>query len=110
VSYSAKLPSGMSVTFREPYNKDRQAVINMIKPQDKVAVDEVLAGYCLETIEGRAFTDPDPRFRMDTWTIKDSQYYVQLWLEMFTVGDEDMKRIRELGKQLLAPASATDSE
>lgn len=101
MSFSLELPSGNVVTFREPRNKDRQYVLEMVKPGEKVSVDEILASHCLESINGNAVKDPDPRHRMDVWAIKDSQFYVALFLEMFTVGEDEMKEIREKAKKLL---------
>lgn len=114
MSFSHKLPSGITVMFREPRNADRAKVLSLIKPGDKVQVDEVLAAYCLEGIRlpngASASMDPDPRYRMDPWTIKDSQTYVQLWLELFTLGEDEMKALREEAKKLLASESAPSME
>lgn len=113
MSFTHKLPSGMSVTFREPRNADRQKVLALIKPGDKVQVDEVLAAYCIDNLllpNGvSAPLDPDARYRMDPWTIKDSQSYVQMWLELFTLNEEDMKALREEAKKLLGGTSDSSS-
>lgn len=104
-TFDYKLPSGNEVTFREPFTRDRQKVINLLKPEDRYSVDELLSAYCLVAINGTAIRDPDPRHRMTNWQLKDQQAYTRLFLEMFTIGDEDMPEIREVAKKLLSGES-----
>lgn len=104
------LPSGNTITFREPRNKDRQYVLGMVQPTDKMSVDEVLAAHCIEAINDVPVKDPDPRRRMEIWSIKDSQMYVALFLEMFTVNEGDMGLVRETAKKLLRIDSEPTSE
>jgi hypothetical protein len=101
------LPSGNEITFREPYAKDRNAVIGMLKPDDRQSVEELLAAYCLKSINGNPFREPDPRHRMGSWTIKDQQAYTRLFLEMFTIGEGDVADIKEVAKKLLSGASSS---
>jgi len=103
--FEFKLPSGHVVQFREPRNSDRQKVIDMIKPNEKQSVDEVLAGFCIISMNGEPPRDPDPKYVMRGWSIKDSQTYVSLFLEMFTIGEDELKDIKEAAKKLLRPES-----
>ena len=111
MSYSYTLPSGLEISFREPRNIDRQKVMDLVKPEDKVSADEVLAAYCLDSVNGRpAGQVPDARDRMRAWTIKDTQYYVSLFVRMFTMQDEDDKEVKEAAKKLMSPPLPPTSE
>lgn len=103
--FEFKLPSGHMVCFREPKNSDRQKVIDMIKPNEKQSVDELLAAFCLISVNGEPPREPDPKYMMRAWSIKDSQTYVSLFLEMFTIGEDELKDIKEAAKKLLRPES-----
>jgi hypothetical protein len=103
--FEFKLPSGNLVAFREPRNSDRQKVIDMIKPNEKQSVDEVLAAFCVVTVNGEPPREPDPKYLMRSWSIKDSQTFVSLFLEMFTIGEDELKDIKEAAKKLLRPES-----
>jgi hypothetical protein len=101
-NYAFTLPSGNKIEFREPRNRDRQKVLSILKPEDNVSVDEVLAAECLVSINGVAMEkEPDPRRRMSIWTIKDSQAFVYLFLQMFTVGEDDRKALEGNARKLL---------
>lgn len=101
------LPSGKVVTFREPYTRDRQKVINLIKPEERYSPEELVAAHCLTTINGAPVSEPDPRHRMASWTIKDQQAYTRLFLEMFTIGENDVTDIKEVAKKLLSVGSSS---
>lgn len=101
------LPSGNVVTFREPYTRDRQKVINLMKPEDRYSPEELVAAHCLTSINGAGVSEPDPRHRMANWTIKDQQAYTRLFLEMFTIGEGDVTDIKEVAKKLLNVGSAS---
>lgn len=110
--YQYELPSGMVVDFREPRNKDRKAVVESVKPNDKVSVDELLAAHCLIRVNGKTPAEMylQAHQMMDSWTIKDSQTYVALFLDMFTVDEDHLKKVREDAKKLMSPASEAISE
>lgn len=106
-SFTYTLPSGNEITFVEPYARDRQKVINMLKPEDRQSVEELLAAACLRTINNGSVGDPDPRHRMKDWTLKDQQAYTRLFLEMFTIGEGDVTDIKALAGKLLSGESAS---
>ena len=98
------------ITFREPRNSDRQKVLDSVKPNEKFSVDELLASFCLETVNGNPPRDPDPRYKMASWTLRDSQAFVTLFLDMFTLGEDDVREVREQAKKLLRPELESTSE
>ena len=106
-TFEYDLPSGNKVSFREPFSRDRQAVLGKLKETDRQSVEEVLAAFCLVTMNGNGFAEPDPRYRTKDWTIKDQQAYTRLFLEMFTIGEGDVTEIRDVAKKLLSGDSDT---
>jgi len=114
MSYTLGLPSGMEVQFRTPRNKDRKYVIeNFIADnKNKGSSDiELLAAVCLETVNGAAPGDPDPRRRMDQWDLKDMQFYQGVFLEMFTIsGEDELDKIKDTAKKLLEGGTANSKE
>lgn len=107
--YELELPSGSKVTFREPLNADRQKVVGILKPEDKMPIDEALAAYCIVSVNGNPPADPDFRYRLSGWTIKDTQMYVAVWLDMFTLTEDGLTEAREKAKNLLRSGTAAIS-
>lgn len=108
--YKFELPSGNVITFREPKNADRKRALDMVQPQEKISIDELLAAICVTEINGREPAYRNDKTLMGEWTLKDGQTYVNLFLEMFTVGDDDMKEIKEAAKKLLSPVTENSSD
>lgn len=112
-TYEYTLPSGNVITFREPYTKDRQKIVNMLKPEDRYTVEELLAAYCIIAINKGAVGDPDPRHRMSGWKIRDQQIFTRIFLTMFTMNEDEAKGAEETAKKLLSgegSSSDTSSE
>lgn len=112
--HELKLPSGLAVTFRAPRNKDRRMVLEKLMGDRRSTGGgedvEILSSLCLETIGGRPATevDPDPRYRMDSWELKDCQFYQSVFLEMFFLDNNaDMNGVRDAAKKLMSAGTAT---
>lgn len=109
--YKHTLPNGAEIAFREPKAQDRRELLRRVHPNDpSVDHDALLAAMCVLRINGQEPMDPDPMYTLDQLGLKDSQEYVNLFLLMFTLNQDDMSRIREAAKKLLSPASAPSSE
>jgi hypothetical protein len=107
LTYDIKLPSGNHIAFREPLTKDRQKIVNQLKPEDRYSVEELLAAQCIISINKGSVGDPDPRHRMANWTILDQQFYTRVFLSMFTLDDTKAKEADELAKKLLGGGSSS---
>lgn len=103
------LPSGRTVTFREPRNSDRRELLegfdgeSLNKPGK---LEEALAYTCLLELDSKPLSDLGWAKRADQLNIKDGQFYQALFLDMFTIGKDDMQRIQALSKKLLGSATA----
>lgn len=109
LTYSIQMPSGNMITFREPLVSDRQKIVNMLKPEDRFSVEELLASYCIIAINKGSVGDPDPRHRMKNWKIADQQFYTRVFLGLFTLDEEKAKEADELVKKLLGGASSSSA-
>lgn len=109
-TYDLELPSGNHITFREPRHADRQKVLAMLKPEDTLSVDEALAAECIVAINGNPLRDPDSRRRFNPWTIKDTQTYLFLFLQMFTLSQDNQKDLAGKARALLGLEELPPSE
>jgi hypothetical protein len=107
--FEQRLPSGLVVNFRAPRNIDRKTVVEkFLKNNDRGAQTdmELLSSYCLTSVGGQDFMDPDPRYRMDSWELKDVQFYQALFVELFFMNEEDdVKAVKDAAKKLLGPGT-----
>ena len=104
--FDLELPSGMKVSFRAPRNKDRKDVLEkyLVGEKEKSMTDvELLSSICILALNDKEVSEPDPRKRMDYWSLKDVQFYQGVFLELFFLQDEeDMNKIKDAAKNLLS--------
>lgn len=101
--------SGNKITFREPYQRDRQGVMSMVT-ETGPSPDELLAYSCIETINGNQPRDKDPRHITDPWHVKDISAYLTLFTAMFSLSREEVTGLHALAKKLRDGDGATSQE
>lgn len=110
MSQELRLPSGMVITIREPKNRDRNTVMDDFFDEKEGPGDiELLASYCLTSVNGQEIADPSPKHRMDPWDLRDVQFVQGAFIDAFYMMNQDAKawvkaaanKIRESGKNEL---------
>lgn len=98
-TFPFQLPSGNVIEFREPFNADREHVMQFLK-ENGPSPDELLASHCLLKINGNPLQLPDPRQNMANWAVKDSTAFLTLFMEMFSLSRAEVEDIKVLAKKL----------
>ncbi len=105
-----KLPSERTVIFREPKNADRRELLEGFGGEDFMRqngkLEEALAYTCLLKVDDKDVTNLTWNSKSDLLNIRDGQFYQALFLQMFTIGKDDLNEIQQLAKKLLSPGTA----
>lgn len=102
--------SGKRVIFREPRNADRRGLLDGFDGDELARtdrLDEAVAFTCLEKIGDQDVSNLAWSKRADMLSIKDSQFYQALFMEMYFLGKPELQQVQNLAKKLFGSGTAT---
>lgn len=116
--FNLTLPSGVSIEFRSPTFKDRRIVLSSYSKDDGYVPEDGLAAKCITKVAGNSVLKEEWEIQsikdhvaiMDSWSFQDQQFYLEVFMNMFSLGEETRKSAEEIAKKLLmgtATASST---
>jgi len=120
--FELKLPSGADIEFRGPTYKDRRVVLSSYNKEDGYVPEDALAARCITKVNGNSVLKEEWEVQstkdyvaiMDSWNFKDQQYYLEVFMNMFSLGEEVRKNAEEVAKKLLmgtdTPSSTTSKK
>jgi hypothetical protein len=101
-NFQVELPSGRTIEFRELSFSARKQMINRARSQElPMTLSELLAAAAIVSINGAPPAEVDPALIFDTWSIRDTLLYVDVFTNTGIVSEEDLTSTREKSKQLL---------
>jgi hypothetical protein len=106
------LPSGKTITFREPLGLDRVNVQAVTKiDEDNIigstmTIEANLRAKCVVSVDGKT-TDGNYLNLFDDWTDGDMQFYMTVFNELFSMTDEKREEAKAAAKNLRQTLTST---
>ena len=115
-TFKCKLPSDLEIEFRTPTYKDRKHVLRGYNREEGYVPEEALAARCLTRVGGQSVAKDeweqvtaDSLAIMEPWTFKDQQFFLEVFMNMFSLDEERRSNAKELAKKLLMGEDTTTS-
>lgn len=109
--FNIDLPSGRKVVMRLITYRDRQEALRIFKSTQNpgYTIDEYLASMSIVAIDGKDMTVDlvtDPIERMDSWELKDTQYFLEVFMVINSLDEKMRQEAAEQAKKLLGGSPA----
>ncbi len=106
--FNLDLPSGRKVTFRAPSFADRRNILREYDRSEGYLPEDLLAAKCLTHINGGPVEEEwarDPISLMDDWALNDQAYYMEVFMNMFSLDEKAKTAAQEQAKKLMGGAA-----
>ena len=104
--HTINLPSGLQISFRAPKVIDRRQILKEFNREDGLTPEDLLALVCLENVDSKAVNSWDnptnPVDLIDDWTLKDQQYYLEVFASLFFLDEDERGEASKLAKKLMS--------
>ena len=105
------LPSTKKLTFRAPTFVDRRNILRQFERNDGYMPEDLLAAKCLTHVDNHVVEEDwanlDPISIFDSWDLRDQQFYLEVFMNMFSLDEKAKNAAQETAKKLMgAPAVA----
>lgn len=109
--FDISLPSGRKVVMRLITYRDRQEALRVFKSTTNpgYTIDEYLASMSIVAIDGQDLSIDlvtDPIERMDNWQLKDTQYFLEVFMAINSLDEKMRQEAAEHAKKLLGGSPA----
>lgn len=111
--FECVLPSTKKITFRAPSFVDRRNILRQFERNDGYMPEDLLAAKCLTHVDDRIVEEDwatlDPISIFDSWDLRDQQYYLEVFMNMFSLDEKAKNAAQETAKKLMGatPAAPT---
>ena len=109
--HELELPSGLIITFRAPKIKDRRLVLKEFDRDEGLTPEDILSLYCLEKVDGKPLAKgwdaQTPLEVIDDWSLKDQQYYLEVFGNLYFLDDKGKEAASEMAKKLMSGGDTT---
>lgn len=101
------LPSGKQVTFRPPSFVDRRKSIRNFPGAKECGYipEDLLAAMCITNIDGNPIPAEwemhDPIALFEGWDLKDQAFYLEVFMNMFSLDEKEKQSAQDLAKKLM---------
>lgn len=111
--FEAVLPSTKKVTFRAPTFVDRRNILRQFERNDGYMPEDLLAAKCLTHVNDRVVEEDwanlDPISIFDSWDLRDQQFYLEVFMNMFSLDEKAKNAAQETAKKLMGSTVAPTS-
>lgn len=107
--FNLSLPSGKKVTFRAPTFVDRRLILKEYDRSEGYLPEDLLAAKCLTHVEGQPLADnweTDAITLVDGWDLRDQSYYLEVFMNMFSLDEKAKQAAQEAAKKLMGGGSS----
>lgn len=111
--FNLTLPSGKEITFRSTSFRDRRLLAKKYNRNEGYLLEELMAAFALLSIDGNPVQEEwaaEPINRFDTWSIVDTQYYIEVYMSMNSIDDMARERAQEEAKKLMGAGTTQTSQ
>jgi hypothetical protein len=101
----SKIPSGnASIGFKSPNTRVQFEVDRMYKGVQRsgLSLEETLLSYCTTDLDGKPKAENSLETLFDEWEIADVQFVTGLFVNLFTINDENSEKARKQARELKA--------
>jgi hypothetical protein len=104
--FTCELPSGNTVVMKSLTFRDRQSAVRTMKAakDEGYLLEELMASMAIISINGHEFPQDlisDPISRFDTWSLPDTQYYLEFFMTLNSIDEKTRKNAEEQAKKCL---------
>jgi hypothetical protein len=102
--FNLNLPSGKAIVFRAPTFVDRRNILKEYNRNDGYLPEDLLAAKCIVQIDGTQVEDAwdvDVISLLDTWSLLDQAFYMEVFMNMFNLDDKAKTAAAEEAKKLM---------
>lgn len=103
--FDLNLPTGKKIVFRAPSFADRRNILRQFERNDGYMPEDLLAAKCLTHENGQPIQEEwatlDPIAIFDSWDLKDQQFYLEVFMNMFSLDEKAKNAAQETAKKLM---------
>lgn len=108
--FELNLPSGKKVTFRAPSFMDRRLILREYDRTEGYLPEDLLAAKCLTHVDGQPIEDNwevEPISLVDAWDLRDQSYYLEVFMNMFSLDEKAKTAAQEAAKKLMGGGASS---
>lgn len=102
--FELKLPSGADIKFSAPSFNDRRLMLKNYDRNEGYLPEDLLAAKCLTQYKGVPVQEEwamEVIHRFDGWSLKDQAFYLEVFMNMFSLDEKAKNAAAEEAKKLM---------